>query len=93
MVSRQYLCPATGGVGGVVRLRGELDLLSLGEALVGGRGERIGLAGVEVDVGAGGIGGETGATRAAVGETLSPGRIPGATADSSVSSRDEWTLR
>ena len=40
-------------------------------------GERIGLAGVEVDVG---TGGETGTTRAAVGETLSPGRIPGATA-------------
>ena len=33
-----------------------------------------------MDVGAGGIGGETGTTRAAVGETLSPGRIPGATA-------------
>ena len=49
-----------------MRLRGDLDLLSLGEALVGGRGERIGLAGVEVDVGAGGIGGETGTTRAAV---------------------------
>ena len=48
MVSRRYLCPATGGEGGVGRLRGDLDLLSLGEALVGARGERIGLAKVEV---------------------------------------------
>ena len=40
---------------------------------MGCRGERIGLAGVEVDVGAGGIGGETGTTMDVVGETLSPG--------------------
>ena len=35
MVSRRYLCPARGGEGGIGRLRGDLDLLSLGEALVG----------------------------------------------------------
>ena len=80
MVGPRYLCLARGGEGGVGRLRGDLDLLSLGEALVEGRGDRIGLAGVEVDVGAGGIGGETGTTMAAVGKTLSPGRIPDATA-------------
>ena len=33
-----------------------------------------------MDVGAGGIGGETGTTMAAVGETLSPGGIPGTAA-------------
>ena len=49
MVGRRYFCPATGGEGGLGRLRGDLDLLSLGEALVWGRGERIGLAGVEVE--------------------------------------------
>ena len=35
MVSRRYLCPATGGEGGEGRLRGDLDPLSLGEDLLG----------------------------------------------------------
>ena len=81
MVGRRYLCPVTGGEGGVGRLRGDLDLWRLGEALAAGRGERLRLAGVEVEFGTGGKGGDTGTTRAAVGLFwLSPGRTPGATA-------------
>ena len=53
MVGRRYLCPVTGGEGGVGRLRGDLYLWRLGEALAAGRGERLRLAGVEVEFGTG----------------------------------------
>ena len=50
-----YLCPATGGEGGVKRLRGYLDQSSLGEDLTEGREVQDRLAGVEAEVGRGGV--------------------------------------
>ena len=51
MVGPRYLCLARGGEGGVGRLRGDLDLLRLCEALVRGRGERIVLADLRLERG------------------------------------------
>ena len=72
-------------------MREDLDLLSLGVALEGGRSRRVhrSIVRVEVKVGTGNVGGDADATRAAVGETLSPGRIRGATAVYWLSGRED----